>query len=147
MLVSASCAAFGFGTNWRPIADSLPAGGVVGGILADDLVASMNLTGAAMFTGVCWILGLYLVSTFEMSKLATWFGVPASLVGSAGRAFSGMFSGAQGGWQKWREARGRIAKERAEKRVLRRAMAAKRDGGSVRNPSRESAYAPDTAFD
>ena len=35
LLLSASCAAFGFGTSWRPIADSLPAGGVVGGILAD----------------------------------------------------------------------------------------------------------------
>ena len=50
----------------------------VGAILADDLVASMNLTGAAMFTAVCWILGLYLVSTFEMSKLGPWFRVPTS---------------------------------------------------------------------
>ena len=63
-----------------PIADSLPAGGVVGSILADGLVGVMNLTGAAMFTGVCWILGLYLVSTFEMSKLAKWFGTPASFL-------------------------------------------------------------------
>jgi S-DNA-T family DNA segregation ATPase FtsK/SpoIIIE len=144
LLVSASCAAFGFGTTWRPIADSLPAGGVVGGILADALVASMNLTGAAMFTGVCWILGLYLVSTFEMSKLAKWFGSPASWFGRAlSRMFAGMFSGAQGGWQKWREARGRIAKERAEKRVLQRAMAAKAAvaAGATPYPT-ESAYAP-----
>ncbi len=126
MLLGASCAAFGFGANWRPIADSLPAGGVVGGILADGLVASMNLTGAAMFTGVCWILGLYLVSTFEMSKLAKWLGAPTAWFGRVlNRMFAGMFSGAQGGWQKWREARGRIAKERAEKRVLQRTMAAR----------------------
>ena len=141
LLVSASCAAFGFATTWRPIADSLPAGGVVGGILADGLVASMNLTGAAMFTGVCWILGLYLVSTFEMSKLAKWFGSPASFFGrSLNRMFAGMFSGAQGGWQKWREARGRIAKERAEKRVLQRTMAAK--AGAAQSQPAESAYAP-----
>jgi S-DNA-T family DNA segregation ATPase FtsK/SpoIIIE len=122
MLVGATCAAFGFDANWYPIANLLPAGGVVGVILADDLVASMNLTGAAMFTGVCWILGLYLVSTFEMSKLARWFRVPASLFSGV---FGGMFGGMGGRWQKWREARARIAKERAEKRALKRAMAAK----------------------
>jgi S-DNA-T family DNA segregation ATPase FtsK/SpoIIIE len=141
MLMSASCAAFGFGGDWRPIAGSLPAGGVIGGILADALVASMNLTGAAMFTGVCWILGLYLVSTFEMSKLAKWFGVPASFFGRMfSRAFTGMFSGAQGGWRKWREERGRIAKERAEKRVLQRAMAAR--AGAAQSQPAQSAYAP-----
>jgi len=141
MLVSASCAAFGFATTWRPIADSLPAGGVVGGILADTLMASMNLTGAAMFTGVCWILGLYLVSTFEVSKLARWFGTPASWFGRAvNRMSTGMFSGARGGWQRWREARGRIAKERAEKRVLQRTMAARAGAGA--SPPVESAYAP-----
>ena len=118
MLVGASCAAFGFGSTWHPIASSLPAGGVVGGILADGLVASMNLTGAAMFTAVCWILGLYLASTFEMAKLAPWFRVPASFSGK-------MFSGFGGRLRQWMEARGRIAKERAEKRALRRAMAEK----------------------
>jgi len=146
LLVSASCAAFGFGTTWRPIADSLPAGGVVGGILADTLVASMNLTGAAMFTGVCWILGLYLVSTFEMSKLAKWFGSPASWFGRMfGRAFIGMFHGTQGGWHKWRESRARIAKERAEKRVLQRTMAARAGAAATamaQAPPAESLYAP-----
>jgi DNA segregation ATPase FtsK/SpoIIIE, S-DNA-T family len=141
MLVSASCAAFGFGTDWRPIADSLPAGGVVGGILADSLVSSMNLTGAAMFTGVCCILGLYLVSTFEMSKLAKWFGAPASVLGRAlSRIWAGAFDGAQGGWQKWRDSRGRIAKERAEKRALKRAMA---ERAPVAQPQpADSQYAP-----
>ena len=126
MLVGATCAAFGFGTNWHPIANSLPAGGVVGVILADDLMASMNLTGAAMFTAVCWILGLYLVSTFEMSKLAPWFRVPASLFsGVFSGVFGGMFGGMGGRLRKWREERGRIAKERAERRALKRALAAK----------------------
>ena len=118
MLVGASCAAFGFGTNWHPIANSLPAGGVVGAILADDLIASMNLTGAAMFTAVCWILGLYLVSTFEMAKLGPWFRVPALW-------FKAMFSGLGVRLKKWREERALIAKERAQKIALKRAMAAK----------------------
>ena len=122
MLVGASCAAFGFGTNWHPIANSLPAGGVMGAILADDLIGSMNLTGAAMFTAVCWILGLYLVSTFEMSKLAPWIRVPASALG---RMSGSMLGGVGEGWRKWREARARSAKERSEKLALKRAMAVK----------------------
>ena len=122
MLVGATCAAFGFGANWHPISNTLAAGGVVGVILADNLVASMNLTGAAMFTAVCWILGLYLATTFEMSKLAPWFRVPAS---GAGRVFSRMFGSIGGRLKKWRETRAMVAKEQAEKRALRRAMAAK----------------------
>ncbi len=148
LLMGASCAAFGFATSWHPIADSLPAGGVAGGILADALVASMNLTGAAMFTGVCWILGLYLVSTFEMAKLAKWFGTPASFFGRiSGRALSGMFAGVsggiRGGLQRWRESRGRIAKERAEKRVLQKTMAARAGAAAaaMAQPA-ESVYAP-----
>ena len=144
LLMGASCAAFGFATTWRPISDMLPAGGVIGGILADELVALMNLTGAAMFTGVCWILGLYLVSTFEMSKLAKWFGTPASFFGRmSGRALSGMFGGARSGWQKWRESRGLLAKAMAEKRVLQKTMAARAgaSAGPLPQPV-ESAYAP-----
>jgi len=137
MLVAASCTAFGFGANWHPIAGSLPAGGVVGGILAADLIASMNLTGAAMFTAVCWILGLYLVSTFEMSKLARWFRAPASLFG---RVFGGMFNGAGRHWRKWRDARALLAKARAEKRALKKAMAAK--AAAAHPQQADSAYPP-----
>jgi S-DNA-T family DNA segregation ATPase FtsK/SpoIIIE len=114
LMLGATCAAFGFAANWHPIANSLLAGGFVGMLLADYLVASMNLTGAAMFTAVCLILGLYLVSTFEMSKLSGWFRVPASWFGSMSAR-----------WHAWRESRARLAKERAEKRALRKAMAAK----------------------
>ena len=122
MLVGATCGALGLGANFHPIANLLPAGGVLGGVLADNLVAALNLTGAAMFTGVCWILGLYLVSTFEMSKLARWFRAPVSWLGGI---FGGTFTGMGARWEKWREARAYIAKERAEKRALKRALAAK----------------------
>jgi S-DNA-T family DNA segregation ATPase FtsK/SpoIIIE len=114
LMVSASCAALGFGANWRPIADSLPAGGVLGVLLADALIASLNLTGAAMVTAVTWIIGMYLVSKFEVSLLASWFRVPA-----------GWFGGISTRWTAWRKSRALMAKERAERRALRRAMAAK----------------------
>ena len=132
MLVGATCAGLGFGANWHPIANLLPAGGVLGTILADDLVASLNITGAAMFTGVCWILGLYMVSKFEMSKLARGFRVPISWFGGM---FGGTFSGMGARWQKWRETRAYIAKERAKKRALKRALAAKDAATQAAGPS------------
>ena len=123
MLVGATCAGLGFGANWHPIANLLPAGGVLGNILADNLVASLNLTGAAMFTGVCWILGLYMVSTFEMSKLARWFRVPISWFGGI---FGGTFSGMGARWQKWRETRAYIAKEAGEEARLEKSLGGQR---------------------
>jgi DNA segregation ATPase FtsK/SpoIIIE, S-DNA-T family len=114
MLMGATCAAFGFAPGWQPIASAVPAGGFVGLVLADTLIASMNLTGAVMFTAVCWILGLYLFTTFEMARLPRWFRVPAGW----GRGLSAR-------WHAWREERALIAKERAEQRALRRAMSAR----------------------
>lgn len=111
MLMGSTCAAFGFATGWHPIASAVPAGGFVGLVLADTLIASMNMTGAVMFTAVCWILGLYLFTTFEMARLPRWIRVPAGW----GRGLSAR-------WHAWREERSLIAKERAEKRALRRAM-------------------------
>src|SRR6266852_4452627 len=48
VLVASTCAAFGLGPEWRPVAGTIPAGGLTGKLLADDLVSSMNLTGAAL---------------------------------------------------------------------------------------------------
>ncbi len=62
MLLTSTCAAFGLGPGWRPIASAIPAGGLLGSILADYLISSMNLTGAALFTAAVWIVSIYLVS-------------------------------------------------------------------------------------
>ena len=44
-------------------------GGVLGMILAEYLVSILNYTGAAVFIATCWILSLYLVSTFSVLTL------------------------------------------------------------------------------
>jgi len=75
-LVIATCAGFGIGPEWKPIAGLIPAGGQVGAIAAEYLIASMNVTGAALFTAACWIVSIYLVSTFEVSRLSQWFARP-----------------------------------------------------------------------
>lgn len=111
MLLTSTCAAFALGPAWRPIAGAIPAGGLMGSLAADYLVSSMNLTGAVLFTAACWIVSIYLVSTFEMSRLPVWFRVPIGW----GRKWAVRWSG-------WRAERARMAKERAEKRALRKAL-------------------------
>jgi S-DNA-T family DNA segregation ATPase FtsK/SpoIIIE len=126
LLMGATCTAFGFASQWRPIAGTLSAGGVTGLLLTNELMAVMNLTGAAMLTGVCWILGLYLASTFEVAKLANWLHSPASWFGGLlGALLHGVFRGIPARFRAWREARTQQAKERAQRRALRRAMAEK----------------------
>ncbi len=111
MFLTATCTAFGFASTWQPITGGIPAGGLIGTVLADYLVASMNLTGAALFTAGCWIAALYLVSTFEMSRLPGWFRIPLN-----------MFSAIGARYRQWRESRVMAARERAAKRALRRAV-------------------------
>jgi DNA segregation ATPase FtsK/SpoIIIE, S-DNA-T family len=110
MFLTATCTAFGF-VSWQPITGSIPAGGLLGSVLADYLVSSMNLTGAALFTAGCWIAAVYLVSTFEMSRLPVWFRAPLNWLSAIASRF-----------RAWRESRAMAAKERAEKRAIRRAL-------------------------
>ena len=67
--VGATCTALGFFRDWRPIAEAIPAGGLIGLVVSDYAVSKLNLTGAVLVTAAVWILSLYLISTFEMSRL------------------------------------------------------------------------------
>jgi S-DNA-T family DNA segregation ATPase FtsK/SpoIIIE len=107
----ATCTAFGFASSWTPITGGLPAGGLIGSVLADYLISSMNLTGAALFTAGCWIAAIYLVSSFEMSRLPGWFSVPLAWLSALVARF-----------REWREARALAAKARAERRAIQRAQ-------------------------
>jgi len=129
LLLAATCTAFGFASDWRPIAETLPAGGFAGLVLLDFLNTSLNQTGAVLFTVVCWILGLYLVSTFEMAMLGSWFSRPV-----------GWSRGASGRWHQWRERRALVAKQRAEKRTLQRALA--REARASREALEDQAQGP-----
>ena len=107
-------AALGMIPGWRPFGGAIPAGGLLGVVLADFLVANLNLVGAVIVTMACWIVALYLVSTFEVARLKAWLAGPMAV------AVSG-FTAALAGW---RERRALRAKEKAEQRALRRAMKA-----------------------
>ncbi|HML17590.1 MAG TPA: DNA translocase FtsK [Bryobacteraceae bacterium] len=113
-LVASTCTMAGLAPNWHPIAGIIPAGGLAGSIAADYLVSSMNITGAVLLTAACWIISIYLVSTFEMSRLAVWFRGPIGWMTAMGAR-----------WSAWRTRRALLAKERAERRALKKALARK----------------------
>jgi S-DNA-T family DNA segregation ATPase FtsK/SpoIIIE len=113
MLLGSSCAALGLISGWKPIAGVIPAGGLMGSLLADWLTGSMNVTGAILFTAACWICAIYLVSTFEMARVPVWFRVPI-----------GWFRALASRFQAWREEHARRAKLRAQARALKRSQEA-----------------------
>ncbi|HVO98819.1 MAG TPA: DNA translocase FtsK [Bryobacteraceae bacterium] len=110
--LASTCTAFGF-ASWQPVTGGIPAGGLVGIVLAEYLVATMNVTGAVLFTAGCWIVSIYLISSFEVSRLAVWFGVPIRLFGAIADRF-----------RAWREASKLAAQARAERRALKKALQA-----------------------
>src|SRR5579885_1957296 len=114
-LLGATCAAFGLIPGWHPIAGLIPAGGLIGGVLASWLLASFNMTGAIIVTAGCWIVALYLVSTFEMARLAAW-------LGPVFRAPLKGLRGLSARLQDWREERARKARMRAQARIQRQKL-------------------------
>jgi S-DNA-T family DNA segregation ATPase FtsK/SpoIIIE len=93
----------------RPWNGAFSAGGVIGILIADSLLASLNLIGTILITGICLILSLYLISTFSVATLARWFAGPLSLL-----------RGVYLRWATWRIAKMALARERAEERAAQR---------------------------
>src|SRR5690349_6882142 len=54
------------------------AGGILGVLIADSLISSLNLTGAVLLTSICLIVAIYLISTFSMVTTAQRFAGPLS---------------------------------------------------------------------
>jgi S-DNA-T family DNA segregation ATPase FtsK/SpoIIIE len=113
--VGATCTALGFFKDWRPIVDAIPAGGLIGLVTAEYAVSKMNLTGAVLVTGAVWILSLYLISTFEMSRIPAWFGPPIRLALAAWERVAAWRS-------RWIENSRRRAEEKAARRAASEAL-------------------------
>ncbi|MEK7409241.1 MAG: DNA translocase FtsK, partial [Acidobacteriota bacterium] len=84
LLVLSGCTAFELGPKWLLYGD-IPSGGLAGTLLAELLISLLNTTGAAIVTGACAVVALYLLSSFSLL---------AAFRGSAGR------------WRVWRASRG-----------------------------------------
>jgi S-DNA-T family DNA segregation ATPase FtsK/SpoIIIE len=95
---------------WHPWNGAFSAGGVVGILIADSLLSSLNTMGTVLFTGISLILSLYLISRFSMAVVARWLAGPLGVLGQIYARFAA-----------WREARMAQAQERAEQRAAERA--------------------------
>jgi S-DNA-T family DNA segregation ATPase FtsK/SpoIIIE len=104
------CATLALPPDWRPIAGTVGAGGVLGRVLAGMLTSAMNLTGTVLAILAGWILSIYMISTFEIAHLPDWLGAPLRWW----RAFRGRVAA-------WRERRAEEAREKAAERSARRA--------------------------
>jgi len=76
VLLVATCAGLSMLPEWRPFSGVGLAGGLIGMLLADYLVGTLNLTGACLVTATSIFLSLYLISSFSMAKLYGWFAGP-----------------------------------------------------------------------
>jgi DNA segregation ATPase FtsK/SpoIIIE, S-DNA-T family len=101
----------------HPWSGAFSAGGVIGILIAESLVSSLNVAGTVLLTGICLILSLYLISKFSMAIVARRFAGPLAFLGRLHDRFAA-----------WRDLRLAAAEEKASQRAAARAekRAAKR---------------------
>ncbi len=112
LLLLSACTALSIGPEWRPWSGAVSAGGILGVLLADSLMASLNLTGAVLLTAISLIISVYLISSFSMAKAAEWIAGPLSFLRNA-----------HARWANWRGMRRRLALERAQLHAEKKAQA------------------------
>ncbi len=109
LLILSAATAVSLLPDWRPIGGLIPAGGLLGTLLAEYLIGELNVAGAAIATCACLIISIYLVSAFRVAMLAHWFRRPLA-------AWDRILHR----WESWREARVHKAEEKAKARAARR---------------------------
>jgi DNA segregation ATPase FtsK/SpoIIIE, S-DNA-T family len=112
LLATATCTGLGMISHWRPIAGTLPAGGLLGLLAAQAVVARFNLVGGAMVTALVWVIALYMVSTFEVAMLGRWFAGPIAWVRGIGDRFAA-----------WKQKQTELSQARAVAKAEKRAEA------------------------
>jgi S-DNA-T family DNA segregation ATPase FtsK/SpoIIIE len=109
LLFLSACTALSIGPEWRPWGGAFSAGGILGVLIADSLMSSLNLTGTVLLTSICLIVSLYLISTFSMASAARRFAGPLNYLRSI-----------YARWDNWRTRRRQLALEKAERRAAER---------------------------
>jgi S-DNA-T family DNA segregation ATPase FtsK/SpoIIIE len=112
LLFLSVCTTLSIGPEWRPWGGTFSAGGILGVLIADSLMSSLNLTGTVLLTSICLIVSLYLISTFSMATAAQRFAGPLSYLRNV-----------YARWDSWRALRRQFALEKAERRAAARAEA------------------------
>ncbi len=123
---------------WRPWNGAFSAGGVVGILIADSLLSSLNVMGTALFTGICLILSLYLISRFSMAVVARWLAGPLSFLV---RFYAWLYDRFAAWRQHRHEERMALARERAERRAARATTPTPREAPVLDRVEPEPVYA------
>jgi DNA segregation ATPase FtsK/SpoIIIE, S-DNA-T family len=109
LLLMSLTTAVSFGPDWKLFGGAIPLGGLLGRLLAQHLMHSLNTTGAVLLTLTTLIVSVYLVSTFTMSKLGKWLAGPLGYLAAMRQAFS-----------QWLAGRRQQAEAKAQERARRR---------------------------
>jgi S-DNA-T family DNA segregation ATPase FtsK/SpoIIIE len=103
--------------NWRFFEGAVVPGGGIGSVLADMMKASLNQTGTAIVLVCCFIISLYVITTFSLKHIPSW---PARVITWPFRVIGRMFSSFQA---KLRERAVRRREQAELKRAERQAVA------------------------
>ena len=112
---------------------AIPAGGMLGKLLAGALLAGFNLWGAVIVTIALLITATFLTTSFSFSGTHAWASGPRGPIGAVGKL--GILQRAQAKWHDWR-------KSREQERMRRRVEANRLEG---RKPVGKAAAVNETA--
>ena len=112
LLLIGVCTALSIGSEWRPWNGAFSAGGVLGWLVANYLLAKFNLAGTVLLTAAGLVVAVYLISKFSMAVVAAWTAGPRKFFARLVEALA-----------QWLARRREIAVARAETRKARRAAA------------------------
>jgi S-DNA-T family DNA segregation ATPase FtsK/SpoIIIE len=127
VLLASGCAGLSL-IPLRLFGGAIPLGGTVGLSLGRYLVDSLNLAGAILAAVTAYIVSVYLVSSFTLSKLGEWFAGPIR-----------WFHRRADAWRAWRERMTQRSIEKARTRAEKRRKAAKPAPGAAPAPAPQPA--------
>ena len=105
--------------NFWDVRDAIPAGGMLGKLMAGALIAGLNKGGAVIVTLALLVTATFLTTTFSFGGAHAWASGPKGPIGAVGKL--GILQKAQARWQDWRASR--------EQERMRRRVEANRLGG------------------
>jgi S-DNA-T family DNA segregation ATPase FtsK/SpoIIIE len=105
--------------NFWDVRGAIPAGGMLGKLMAGALIAGLNKGGAVIVTLALLVTATFLTTTFSFGGAHAWASGPKGPIGAVGKL--GILQRAQAKWQDWRAGR--------EQERMRRRVEANRLGG------------------
>ena len=76
MLLLTVCAGASLVPNWRLFDGVILPGGGIGAILAEWMKSALNLTGTAVVLGTCFLISIYVISSFSLTRAPAWSTFP-----------------------------------------------------------------------